>query len=206
MGSAGAAAGTSGGGGVTGAAGATDGGVVDSGSDQSASEGGGGLLALMSTAFAEGATIPNTYTCAGGTDMHMSPPLAWTGQPAGTKGWAIVLKDTTNMFTHWAIWDIPPTAMALAMGVPVSTHTPADPAGAKQVGGNNQSMGYISPCPPAGQTHTYVFTLYAQSALPLPGVTTAQTAADIEAQLDKKTANVGTNNVGTASLSSKVTH
>jgi phosphatidylethanolamine-binding protein (PEBP) family uncharacterized protein len=80
-----------------------------------------------------------------------------------------------------------------------ASHTPPVPAGSKQVGGNNESLGYIRPCPPSG-THDYVFTLYAQKALPLAGVTTTQFAGDIKTQLDK-----AANNLGTSVLATKVT-
>jgi Raf kinase inhibitor-like YbhB/YbcL family protein len=110
-----------------------------------------------------------------------------------------VLRDTQNGFTHWAIWDIPPTALALPRDVSQASHMPPVPAGSKQVGGNNESMGYIRPCPPSG-SHPYVFTLYAQKALPLAGVTTAQDAGAIKGELDK-----AANNVGTTTLAAKCT-
>jgi Raf kinase inhibitor-like YbhB/YbcL family protein len=128
-----------------------------------------------------------------------SPPLAWGPGPAGTAGYAIVLRDTDNGFTHWAIWDIPPSALALPRDVSQASHTPPDPAGSKQVGGNNESMGYIRPCPPSG-SHTYEFTLYAQKALPLAGVNTNQNAGAIKGELDK-----AANNVGTTTLEAKCT-
>jgi Raf kinase inhibitor-like YbhB/YbcL family protein len=188
--------------GAAGAAGGADGGVSDAATDKGASEAGteaaaGGPLKLTSTAFMEGGTIPTDFTCVGGQGSRPSPPLAWTAGPATTKGYAIVLKDTDNGFTHWALWDIPPATLALAMGVPQNTHNLTDPAGAKQVGGNNESMGYIRPCPPNG-THTYVFTLYAQSELPLTNVQTTQFAPAITTQLEQK-------NVGKTTLSAKVT-
>jgi Raf kinase inhibitor-like YbhB/YbcL family protein len=124
-----------------------------------------------------------------------SPPLAWGPGPAGTKGYAIVLKDTQNGFTHWAIWDIPPDKLALPRDVSQASHEPPDPAGSKQVGGNNESLGYIRPCPPSG-SHPYVFTLYAQSALPLPGVTTNQNAGAIQTELEKAANNVGKDTLG----------
>lgn len=153
---------------------------------------------LTSTAFVEGAEIPAEYTCVstnGNISSRPSPPLAWGPGPAGTKGYAIVLKDTQNGFTHWAIWDIPPDKLALPRDVSQASHTPPDPAGSKQVGGNNESLGYIRPCPPSG-SHPYVFTLYAQSALPLPNVTTNQNAGAIQTELEKAANNVGKETLG----------
>lgn len=153
---------------------------------------------LTSTAVAAGGTIPEEYTCASGSGPKPSPPLAWTEGPAGTMGYAIVLHDESNNWTHWAIWDIPSTVLALPRDVSQASHLPMDPAGARQVGGDNDSLGYIPPCPPSG-THDYVFTVYAQKTLPLTGVTTDQFAGDLKSRLDK-----AANNLGTARLATKV--
>lgn len=193
---------TAGSGGSAGtAAGGTAGNAGAAGSGGSGGGGGSGGAApfeLTSTAFVEGAEIPAEYTCVssnGSIASRPSPPLAWGPGPAGTKGYAIVLKDTQNGFTHWAIWDIPPDKLALPRDVSQASHNPPDPAGSKQVGGNNESLGYIRPCPPSG-SHPYVFTLYAQSALPLAGVTTNQNAGAIQTELEKAANNVGKETLG----------
>jgi len=142
-------------------------------------------MTLTSTAFAECTTIPADYTCIGGPGARPSPPLRWTPGPAGTKGYAIVLKDETNGFTHWALWDLPPTTTDLAADVPQTSNALASPAGAMQVGGNTESLGYIRPCPPSGP-HLYVFTVHAQSALPLGTVTTAEFADAVAVEIAKQ--------------------
>lgn len=194
----GGSGGTSGGsGGMSGGGTGGTGGSAGSGGG-SGGAGGAAPFKLTSTAFTEGAEIPMEYTCVstnGSIESRPSPPLAWGPGPADTKGYAIVLKDTQNGFTHWAIWDIPPDKLALPRDVSQASHTPPDPAGSKQVGGNNESMGYIRPCPPSG-SHPYVFTLYAQSALPLPNVNTGQDAGTIQGQLDKAANNVGKTTLG----------
>ena len=46
-------------------------------------------LAITSSAFAPNAAIPSLYTCEG---KDVSPPLAWSGVPAGTKSlWGRVI-------------------------------------------------------------------------------------------------------------------
>lgn len=145
----------------------------------------GAGLRLTSTAFSECTTIPAAYTCVGGTDARQSPPLEWTAGPAGTMGYAVVLEDVTNGFTHWAIWDLPATTTELQADVPQTTHALVDPVGALQVGGNTESLGYIRPCPPSGP-HRYVFTVYAQSALPLLNVTTSEFAGAVAVEIDKQ--------------------
>jgi Raf kinase inhibitor-like YbhB/YbcL family protein len=171
--------------------------AVCPGEGATAADGSAAGITLTSNAFAECATIPADYTCVGGADVRPSPPLSWTAGPAGTAGYAIVLKDTTNGFTHWAIWDIPPTTTTLAADVPQTTHVLTDPAGALQSSGKTEMLGYIPPCPPAG-THTYVFTVYAQSVLPLANVTAALSAVTIASEL-------GQQSLTTGSLSALVT-
>jgi Raf kinase inhibitor-like YbhB/YbcL family protein len=195
---------TAGSGGASGAGMAGTAGSAGSGGGSGGSAGGGGAapFELTSTAFMEGAEIPEEYTCVstdGSIASRPSPPLAWGPGPAGTMGYAIVLKDTQNNFTHWAIWDIPASELELPRDVSQASHTPPDPAGSKQVGGNNESMGYIRPCPPSG-SHPYVFTLYAQKALPLAGVNTNQNAGQIQTELEK-----GANNLGKTTLGAKCT-
>jgi Raf kinase inhibitor-like YbhB/YbcL family protein len=101
-------------------------------------------------------TIPSENTCAG---ANLSPELDWTPGPAGTKSYALVLRDLCNTFNHWAVWDIPASEMKLPVTPGDAGATLAMPAGAKEVNFMN-SGGYRGPCP-SGQLHTYQFTLYA---------------------------------------------
>jgi hypothetical protein len=47
-------------------------------------------LKLNSMAFAGNAKIPTRYTCDG---ANLSPPLSWSGVPAGTQSFALVCAD-----------------------------------------------------------------------------------------------------------------
>ena len=47
-------------------------------------------LAITSPAFSPGSAIPSLYTCEG---RDVSPPLAWSHAPAGTKSFALVVDD-----------------------------------------------------------------------------------------------------------------
>jgi len=117
---------------------------------------------LTSSAFMEGGNFPPANTC----NADMSPDLTWAPGPATTKGYAIVLWDRTNMFRHWALWDIPATTTSLTANL-AKTATLTNPMGAKQI--SFRGNGYAGPCPPGGATDTYEFALYAVDVLPLPG-------------------------------------
>jgi Raf kinase inhibitor-like YbhB/YbcL family protein len=127
----------------------------------------------------EGAAFPAIYTCAG---QNISPPLGWTGAPAGAKSYAIVLTDTTIQLIHWVLWDIPAAVAATPEGVETKA-APADPAGAIQAKSyDNSTFGYLGPCP-SGKLHTYQFALHALDTATLPGVTSASTRAQVEAAI-----------------------
>jgi Raf kinase inhibitor-like YbhB/YbcL family protein len=115
-------------------------------------------MQITSTAFAEGQPIPNQYTCAG---QDMSPPLAWSGAPAGTKSFALVADDPDapmGTWVHWVIFNLPPTAAALGEDTPPS---PELPDGSKQGINDFGRPGYGGPCPPPGKPHRYFFKIYA---------------------------------------------
>lgn len=54
---------------------------------------------LTSPVMAEGGTLPVEFTCDGAAE---TPPLAWTGAPEGTAGYAIVMHTEPGPGdTHW---------------------------------------------------------------------------------------------------------
>ena len=111
-------------------------------------------LVLTSTAFAEGGALPPEFTCDG---ANVSPPLAWSGVPAGTVVLALIVDDPdAGGFIHWVVYDIDPDVTGLARGESTST------AGTAPLQGQNSfgRIGYGGPCPPSG-THHYVFWLLA---------------------------------------------
>jgi Raf kinase inhibitor-like YbhB/YbcL family protein len=139
-------------------------------------------IALTSSAFAEGDTIPDPNTCAG---ANTSPDLTWTAGPAGTMSYAVVLTDlsTSNpILVHWVIWDIPAATHALPAALPTA-NTLTTPVAAKQVHFMYAPAGmggYFGPCP-SGATHMYQFQVHAIDSATLPDATTAWTTADVKA-------------------------
>jgi Raf kinase inhibitor-like YbhB/YbcL family protein len=111
-------------------------------------------IKVTSTAFQDGGSIPEKYTCDG---AGVSPPLAWTGVPADTKSLALVVDDPDaprGTFTHWVLLDLDPATRSIAEG--------ATPSGAQQANNSAGKPSYFGPCPPSG-THHYRFTVYALS-------------------------------------------
>jgi Raf kinase inhibitor-like YbhB/YbcL family protein len=118
---------------------------------------------LTSTAFADGAEIPVKYSCNG---QNISPALDWSGSPAGTASFALIMDDLDAVYTHWVIFNLPPDIQGLPEAVPKDEEL-ADGAlqGKTGSGGVGYPTGYFGPCPPKGPPHHYRFTLYALDTL-----------------------------------------
>lgn len=123
-------------------------------------------LALTSSAFRDGETIPVRHTCDG---EDLSPLIGWTGAPVETRTFALICDDPDaprGTWVHWLIWNLPADAVELGHGVPPR---PELPSGARQGLNDGGDLGYAGPCPPPGKQHRYFFRLYAlDTALNLP--------------------------------------
>ena len=118
-------------------------------------------LRLVSSAFNAGTDIPAVHTCDG---ANVSPPLAWSGLPPGTKNLALIVDDPDapdpaapqRTWVHWVLYNLPANADGLPQGVKAQ-----DLPSGTQVGLNDwENSGYGGPCPPIGR-HRYVHKLYA---------------------------------------------
>jgi Raf kinase inhibitor-like YbhB/YbcL family protein len=129
-------------------------------------------IKLTSAAFADGQPIPVKYTA---DSLDISPPLAWTNVPPGTKSLALIADDPdapAGTWVHWMIYDLPPTTTTLGEDQPGLAQFKN---GAKQGLNDFKKTGYNGPAPPLGKAHRYQFKLYALNAmtgLP-PGATKA---------------------------------
>lgn len=111
------------------------------------------LLEVTSPAFGYHQAIPAEHTCEG---SGVSPPLAWSRVPPGTRSIAILADDPDapqRTFTHWLVTGIPPTTTSLGKGA-------ALPRGAVAAKNDAGQAGYTGPCPPTGR-HRYRFRVYA---------------------------------------------
>jgi len=117
-------------------------------------------MRLSSAAFADASVIPRRFTCDG---ENLSPPLAWSGIPPGTRGFAILCEDPdapSGLWRHWAAYDIPAERDGLAEGA----DRQATALGFRQGVNDFRKVGYGGPCPPHGHgAHRYRFRLLALS-------------------------------------------
>lgn len=113
---------------------------------------------LSSPAFTQGQVIPKKYTCDG---ENVSPPLQWSGAPAGTRSFVLIVEDPdapSGVFRHWAVYNLPPERTALPEGAGAD----APPGGLSQGVNDFGHARYDGPCPPPGHgTHHYHFRLAA---------------------------------------------
>jgi len=121
---------------------------------------------LESSLVAPNATLANdqVYGGFGCSGKNVSPPLSWSGAPAGTKSFALTVFDpdapTGSGWWHWLVYDIPASVNELPLGA--GNAAGQLPAGALQGHTDFGTVGYGGPCPPAGdKPHHYIFTLYA---------------------------------------------
>ena len=121
------------------------------------------VLVLTSTSFVHGSEIPTLYTCEG---KDLSPPLAWSGVPAGARSLALIVDDPDApdpnapkmTWVHWLLYDLPPDSQGLTEGVREL------PAGTLEGLNDWKRTGYGGPCPPIGR-HRYFHKLYALDIL-----------------------------------------
>jgi len=116
---------------------------------------------ISSTSFADGGDIPKKFTCDG---ADVSPQLAWSEPPSGTRSLALLADDPDapgGNWNHWILWNMPAETRHLAEGV---SKTAQLPDGSRQGVNDFHKVGYNGPCPPPGKPHRYYFKLLALDA------------------------------------------
>jgi Raf kinase inhibitor-like YbhB/YbcL family protein len=115
-------------------------------------------LVLKSTVFAPGAEIPKKHSCEA---ADVSPALEWSGSPARTVSFALIMDDPdapAGTWVHWVLWNLPASAHELPDAVAKQDQL-GD--GTRQGRNSSRKIGYNGPCPPPGKPHRYFFRLYA---------------------------------------------
>ncbi|RMD88559.1 MAG: YbhB/YbcL family Raf kinase inhibitor-like protein [Alphaproteobacteria bacterium] len=135
---------------------------------------------ISSPAFANLGEIPRRHTCEGD---DVSPPLAWSGAPEGTRSLALIVDDPDApdprapkmTWVHWVLYNLP----AESRGLPEAVSPAALPPGTREGRNDWKRTGYGGPCPPIGR-HRYYFKLYALDTV-LPDLGTPTKAVLLEA-------------------------
>ena len=128
-------------------------------------------IMTLSTAWADGATIPMKYTQAGD---EMSPPLSWTGAPDTVSSFVLLVHDInaaigggTDDLLHWLVWNIPGSARSLPEHVPQGGELPDGSRQISATGPFYRGPGAAASGPP----HHYVFELFAlDTTIDVPAV------------------------------------
>jgi len=149
------------------------------------------LFVLTSNDFSPDGAIPQTHAYDG---SNISPHLEWTGVPAGTESFVLIMEDPEGgLFggtcVHWIVFNIPSHITSLARGASSNL-----PEGAVHGRGSDGWTGYYGCEPPPYELHYYHFTIYAlDTTLELPqGVEKPQLMAYMEEHILDQAELVGT--------------
>jgi Raf kinase inhibitor-like YbhB/YbcL family protein len=134
------------------------------------------------------ATFPVDNTSFGD---NVSPPMIWTGAPAGTQSFVVLMQDLTNGMAHWVLWNIPASVTSLPENVPKASAMPAMPAGSQQCS-IGPGDGYFGS---GACGNVYEFVIYALS-IPTFSPTQATNQTQVRMQLQA----LGAQILGTASM------
>jgi len=125
-----------------------------------------GGFTLTSSVGANGGTLPAAYTCDG---TGSTLPLAWTGAPATTKEFAVLMTtlpgDGTTKW-NWVLYGIPATTTSLAKDSFL--------IGTLGVGSDGPGTIYNPPCSQGPGAKVYTYSVYALSGSPTLAVPAAQ--------------------------------
>lgn len=125
-------------------------------------------IRLTSPDLREGRPLPERFTCTGDNEV---PTLNWTGAPAGTRGWAVVVEDPdapSGTFTHWVVTGLGAAARSAGGELP---------AGAVEGQTSSGQPAYVGPCPPNGEKHRFRYRVHALRELLVLEPTTSVTEA-----------------------------
>ena len=116
-----------------------------------------GQFVLASSAVKDGGALLPEFN---GDGAGASPPLAWTGAPAGTESFALVMDHLAPgnvMKCYWTMWDVPATVTSL----------PKNVRGIGKLGPSfRDQLGYEPPHSQGPGLKTYTIHVYALSASP----------------------------------------
>jgi len=99
----------------------------------------------------------NGFGCSG---KNISPELSWTGEPKGTKSFALTVYDpdapTGSGWWHWLVFNISKDTTSFEKGVDLSKSSAIESLT------DFGKSGFGGACPPKGdKSHQYIFTIHA---------------------------------------------
>jgi len=139
---------------------------------------------LTSETVTHGATLAAPQRSAafgvpGGEDV--SPHLAWTGAPAGTKSYVVTCYDpdapTVSGFWHWAMYDIPADVLSLPLNAGDKGGA-GMPAGAKMLLNDAGFAGYLGAAPRKPAKPASLRSILAPAGMPAPPLSPALSGSD----------------------------
>src|SRR5690349_23974057 len=115
-----------------------------------------GIFTLRSSVVSEGGALPKEFTCDGAS---ATLPLEWSGAPAGTKSFALIMHHIPgpgDSHWYWVLYDIPGEVTSLVR----------NRSGIGKLGNNrvNSETKYAPPCSKGPGEKIYTYTVYALSA------------------------------------------
>lgn len=148
-------------------------------------------FSLSSAASGEGSLMGQQFTCDG---AGISPPLAWTGAPAGTRSFAVTMHHFPpageDKHVYMVVYDLPATTLQLGEGSTLGNW------GVNTVNGKPS---YTPPCSKGPGRKEYILTVYALSASPdFPTLTTGIRMDDLLSAIQGTTLATATLTLGYA--------
>ena len=120
-------------------------------------------FSVSSSAIQDGGALPDNLKCDRDGGTGQSPPIEWTGTPAGTQSLAVIMhhypqgtvEGVDIPSQYWLLWNVPGDTTSIPQNNPTSL-------GNEGSDKDRVSTGYTSPCSPAGGgTNGYTITVYA---------------------------------------------
>ena len=126
-------------------------------------------IEITSAAFVDHGPLPTRCTADAPQGEGVSPPLRWTGLPAGTASLLLIVEDadspTPNPLVHAIVVDLPLTdGLLIEAAIP----SPGNEGTGLNVGRNSAlQAAWLPPDPPPGHgVHRYAFQLFALGQAP----------------------------------------
>lgn len=122
-------------------------------------------MKLFSQDFNDGDKLPErqVFNGMGYSGDNLSPHLAWDDVPPGTKSFAITCYDpdapTGSGWWHWGVANLSADTRVLPQGA--GSGVSDLPSGTVQTRTDFGKAGYGGAAPPKGESHRYIFTVYA---------------------------------------------